>query len=165
MRTLQPIHQRAAEKLTMDRDDTVAERILGNWKMVSWLVEDSASGETSDALGPNPQGYITYTRDGRVMVLVLKSDRPCPSALVPTDVEKLALYDTMFAYSGTYALDAEKVVHHIDMSWNQSWTGTSQIRFLRLEGDKLIYLSAPAKNPMTGRDCVHKVVFERSAQG
>lgn len=148
----------------MDRDNAMTERILGNWKMVSWQVEDLANGETSDALGPDPQGYITYTRDGRVIVLVLKAGRPRPAALVPTDAEKLALYDTMFAYAGTYLVDAEKVVHHIDMSWNQSWTGTSQIRFLRLEGDRLAYRSAPARNPMTGRDCVHKVVFERSAE-
>jgi Lipocalin-like domain len=143
-------------------DETVAERILGNWRMTSWRIEDLASGETRDALGPNPQGYITYTPDGRVMVLVLKADRIRPAALVPTAEEKLALYDSMFAYAGTYAVDAEKVVHHIDMSWNQSWTGTNQIRFLRLQGDRLTYVGAPARNPMNGRDCVHTVVFQRS---
>jgi hypothetical protein len=143
-------------------DETVAERILGSWRMVSWQIEDLASGETRDALGPNPQGYITYTPDGRVVVLVLKGDRIKPAVLVPTAEEKLALYDSMFAYAGTYTVDAEKVVHHIDMSWNQSWTGTNQIRFLRLEGDRLTYVGAPARNPMNGRDCVHTVVFQRS---
>jgi hypothetical protein len=143
-------------------DETIAERILGNWQMTSWKIEDLASGKTQDALGPNPQGYITYTPDGRVMVLVLKADRIRPAALVPTAEEKLALYDSMFAYAGTFTADAEKVVHHIDMSWNQSWTGTDQIRFLRLQGDRLTYIGAPARNPMTGRDCIHTVVFQRS---
>jgi len=152
----------ARKRLPVGRDDTVADRILGNWKMVSWQVEDLSSGETRDALGPNPRGYITYTPDGRVMVIVLRVGRPKPAALVPTAEEKLALYDSMFAYAGTYTIDAEKVVHHIDMSWNESWTGTSQMRFLCLEGDSLTYVGAPAKNPMNGRDCVHKVVFERS---
>ena len=132
--------------------------------MLSWQVEDLASGEIRDALGPNPHGHISYTRDGRVIVLVLRADRPKPAALVPTNEEKLSLYDSMFAYAGTYTVDAEKVVHHIDMSWNQSWTGQSQIRFLRLEGDRLVYVGAPAKNPMNGRDCVHTVVFERSSR-
>lgn len=163
----QPIHASngrvAGMRLATGQDDALVERILGNWKMMSWQVEDLATGETRDALGPDPHGYITYTRDGRVIVLVLKASRAKPAALVPTDEEKLALYDSMFAYAGTYTVDAEKVVHHIDMSWNQSWTGTSQIRFLRLEGDRLAYLGAPARNPMNGRDCVHKVVFERSA--
>ena len=143
-------------------NETIAGRILGNWRMTSWQVEDLASGDTRDALGPNPQGYISYTPDGRVMVLVLKADRTKPATLVPTAEEKLALYDSMFAYAGTYSVDAEKVVHHIDMSWNQSWTGTNQIHFLRLQGDTLTYVGAPARNPMNGRDCVHTVVFQRS---
>jgi hypothetical protein len=50
-------------------DGTIAERILGNWRMVSWQIEDLTNGETRDALGPSPHGYITYTPDGRVMVL------------------------------------------------------------------------------------------------
>ena len=153
----------AGERLATGHDAPLAERILGNWKMLSWQVEDLATSESHDALGPNPHGYITYTRDRRVVVLVLKTNRPKPAALVPTDKEKLALYDSMFAYAGTYTVDAEKVVHHIDMSWNQSWTGTSQIRFFRLEGDRLTYVGAPARNPMNGRDCVQRVVFQRSA--
>jgi Lipocalin-like domain len=154
---------RSPVKFETRHDKTVAERILGSWRMTSWQIEDLASGETRDAFGPNPHGYISYTADGRVMVLVLKTDRGRPAALVPTNEEKLALYDSMFAYAGTYTVDAEKVVHHIDMSWNQSWTGTSQIRFLRLQGDRLTYVGAPARNPMNGRDCLHTVIFQRSS--
>ena len=64
---------------------------------------------------------------------MLRGDRRKPAALVPTDEEKIALYDSMFAYAGTYSVDHEKVVHHIDMSWNQSWAGTDQVRFLQVE--------------------------------
>jgi hypothetical protein len=67
----------------------------------------------------------------------------------------------MFAYAGTFTVDAEKVVHHINISWNQSWTGTGQIGFLRLEGDRFIYVGALSRNPTTGRDCVNTVVFQR----
>jgi hypothetical protein len=48
------------------------------------------------------------------MVLVLKSDRKKPVGLVPTPEEKLALYDTMFAYSGTYTVKSDRVIHHLD---------------------------------------------------
>jgi len=85
--------------------------------------------------------------------------------LVPTDAEKVALYDSMFAYAGTYTVDQEKVSHHIGMSWNQAWTGTVQVQFLRLEEDRLTYTSVPARSPMTGRDCVHSVVVSREAAG
>jgi hypothetical protein len=130
--------------------------------MVSWTVEDLVTGAKQDALGPNPVGVITYSADGRVTVLVLKMDRRTPADLVPTSEEKIALYDSMFAYAGTFTMDDEKVIHHIDMSWNQAWTGTDQIRFYDLRDGVLTYIGAPAKNPMTGRDCVHTVIFHRS---
>ncbi len=130
--------------------------------MLSWTYEVLATGETFDALGVDPHGYINYAPDGRLMVLVLRGDRKMPNALVPTDQEKIALYDSMFAYAGTYTADAGKVVHHIDMSWNQAWTGTEQTRFLKLEGNRLTYISAPAKNPLDGRECVHTVIFEKA---
>jgi hypothetical protein len=139
----------------------IAARLHGTWKMLSWKTEDLMTGQTTDALGAKPEGYITYTPDGRVTVLVLRSDREGPAALVPTNEEKIALYDSMFAYAGTYTVDHEKVVHHIDMSWNHSWTGTSQIRFYTIRDDELTYIGVPAKNPMTGRDCVHTVLFRR----
>ena len=146
---------------TTDPYARIATRLHGTWKMLSWTTEDLVTGETVDALGANPQGYITYTPDGRVMVLVLRSDRKRPAALVPTNEEKIALYDSLFAYAGTYTVDHEKVIHHIDMSWNHSWTGTSQIRYLTIGDDELTYVGKPAKNPMTGRDCVHTVRFRR----
>ena len=34
--------------------------LLGTWKMVSWTKEVVATGETCDALGPDPAGYISY---------------------------------------------------------------------------------------------------------
>lgn len=138
-----------------------AKRIIGTWKMVSWTVEDLGTGQKSNAMGPNPDGYITCTPDGRVMVLVLRSDRARPVVLVPTTDEKLALYDSMFAYAGRFTIDDEKVVHHIDMSWNQAWTGSHQIRFHTFRDDVLTYVGAPARNPMTDRDCVHTVIFKR----
>ena len=145
------------------RHSLITEQLLGSWKMLSWRTEDLLSGEVVDALGSDPHGFITYSTDGRVTVLVLKNDRLTPTALVPTNEEKIALYDSMFAYAGTYVVDDEKVVHYLDMSWNSSWTGTTQIRFHKIEGDQLTYTTPPAKSPITGRDCAHTVRFQRVA--
>lgn len=145
-----------------DISNEPGKQILGTWKMVSWTIEDLLSGEKGLAFGERPAGYITYSPEGRVMVLVVRGDRKKPAGLVPTDVEKIALYDSMFAYAGTYSVDREKVVNHIDISWNEAWTGTAQIRFLKLQADELTYISAPARNPMNGRDCVHTVIFRRA---
>src|SRR5512141_1041294 len=99
----------------------LAKQILGSWRMTSWTYATLETGETKDALGPKPRGYINYAPDGRVMVLVLKQDRKTPAALVPTAEEKIALYDTMFAYAGTYSVEADRVIHNVDMSWNKAW--------------------------------------------
>ena len=50
--------------------------LLATRTMLSWTREVVATGETSDAMGPNPIGYIAYHADDRMMALVLKRDRP-----------------------------------------------------------------------------------------
>ena len=135
--------------------------LLGAWQMRSWTYEIVETGEKRDALGADPRGWIVYSPE-RVMVLVLKNDRKKPTGLVPTPDEKLALYDTMFAYSGTYTVKSDQVIHHLDMSWNEAWTGTEQVRFCKIEGSILTYMSAPAKNPLDGNEVVHTVKFERA---
>ena len=137
--------------------------LLGAWRMTSWTYEIVGTGEKRDGLGPDPRGWIVYTPE-RVMVLVLKSDRKKPVGLVPTPEEKLGLYDTMFAYSGTYTVKSDRVIHHLDMSWNEAWTGTEQIRICKIEGNILTYTTAPAKNPLDGNEVVHTVKFERATQ-
>ncbi|HLW90138.1 MAG TPA: lipocalin-like domain-containing protein [Roseiarcus sp.] len=136
--------------------------ILGSWRMTSWTYEVVETGVKQDALGPQPNGWIVYTPE-RVMVLVLKANRNRPAGLIPTPEEKLALYDTMFAYSGTYTVHPDRVIHHLDMSWNEAWSGTEQVRFCKLDGNNLIYTSAPAKNPLDGREATHEVTFERAS--
>ena len=53
-----------------------AEALLGTWKMVSWTRKNVASGEITDAMGPDPIGYIAYHADGRMMAVVIRRDRP-----------------------------------------------------------------------------------------
>jgi Lipocalin-like domain len=139
------------------------EALLGAWRMTSWTYEIVGTGEKRDALGPDPRGWIVYTPE-RVMVLVLKSDRKKPAGLVPTPEEKLALYDTMFAYSGTYTVKSDRVIHHLDMSWNEVWSGTEQVRFCKIEGNILTYTTAPAKSPLDGNEVVHTVRFGRATK-
>ncbi len=44
-----------------------ASALLGTWRMVSWTRTAAASGVTADAMGPDPNGYIAYHADGRMM--------------------------------------------------------------------------------------------------
>src|SRR5574337_2125887 len=95
------------------------EKIVGTWRMLSWKRLSIPGGEEADALGTNPFGYINYAPDGRVMVCVLQAGRPRATANPPTDAEKLAVYDSLFAYGGTYTVEDDCVIHSIDGSWNE----------------------------------------------
>ena len=91
--------------------------ILGSWRMTSWVTRDVATGERQDALGQNPRATVVYTPQ-RVTFLIIKNNRARPEQLPPSDEEKIALFDTMFAYSGSYTVESDRVVHHVDLSWN-----------------------------------------------
>jgi hypothetical protein len=142
--------------------EALRQRILGTWRMLAWTRKVVESGQESEALGPDPFGYINYAPDGHLMVFVLRSGRPRPSSNPPSEPEKVALFDTMFAYVGTYVVEADRVVHTLEGSWNELWTGTQQTRFLSFEGDKLVYTTPETVDPMDGRLCTYKVTFERA---
>ena len=80
---------------------------------------------------------------------------------MPTDEERVKLFSTMISYAGTYTFDAEKVVHHVDISWNQNWTGTNQVRFCKIDGDTLTITSAPSRNFTDGREGRSILVWEK----
>lgn len=136
------------------------EAILGSWKLISWVTRDVATGERHDALGPDPRGMVMYTPK-RVTFLILRNNRKRPEQTPPSDDEKVALYDTMFAYSGPYTVEPDRIVHHVDLSWNEAWSGTDQVRFCRVDDNRLTYSSAPGRNPFDGREVVHEVSYER----
>ena len=134
--------------------------ILGSWMMTSWVTRDVATGERQNALGQNPRGDVVYTPQ-RVTFLIIKNNRARPEQLPPSDEEKIVLFDTMFAYSGTYTVESDRIVHHVDLSWNEAWSGTDQVRFCRVDEQTLTYTSTPAKSPFDGREVVHEVIYER----
>jgi Lipocalin-like domain len=141
----------------------VAERILGTWKLVSYVGEDVASGNRTDVMGPHPSGYIEYGRDGRMIVIIAGTDRKKPAGAVATPQEAQALLTSLLAYAGTYTLDtaAHTVTHHIEVSWDQTRTGESHVRTYRFDGDRLTLTTQPSRDPATGRPSVRTVVWER----
>jgi len=140
-----------------------AQEVLeGTWKLVSSTRTNTTTGATTDSFGPNPLGYIMYGKDGRMMVLITRSDRPKPDSTDKmTDEQRSRLFSSMLAYSGTYKFDGENTEHHIDGSWNQVWTGTTQIRNVRKGGDRLIYTTQPGPSPIDGAMGFATLVWEK----
>jgi hypothetical protein len=78
-----------------------------------------------------------------------------------TDQQRADLFRSTLAYGGTYTFDDAKVEHHIDISWNEVWTGTTVTREIKREGEKLIYTTRPAPFSSDGKMSVVTVVFEK----
>src|SRR5262245_18339514 len=125
-----------------------ADALIGTWKLKSFVREITGTGERFDAIGAHPHGYLNYTRDGHVSVITVAAERIKPPEAVLSASERAQLYNSMVAYAGTHTvLEGNKVVHHVDISWNDAWTGTDQVRFFTLDGDTLMIKSAPTKSP------------------
>jgi hypothetical protein len=138
------------------------ESIVGTWRLKSFVCEISATGQRYDEFGEHPDGYITYLPDGRMHAILVTNLRPRPAGPVPTDAEKIGLFSSMIAYAGTYEIAGDRVVHHVDISWNEAWTGTQQVRFFRMDGDRLTITTAVAKSPRDGLEGRTIVAFERT---
>ena len=114
------------------------EQILGVWKLQTYDVEFQDTGERKALFGAKPNGFIIFTAEGRMMAVLTAEARKVPQ----TDADRAAALRSMFAYSGIYRLEDDRWVTKVDTSWNEAWTGTDQVRFYRLEGDKLTVTSA-----------------------
>jgi Lipocalin-like domain len=135
--------------------------LVGTWKLKSYVREVAATGERYNERGEHPNGYLAYSADGRMYAIITWENRIMPQDVVPTNDERIKLFGTMISYAGAYTFDAEKVIHHVDISWNQNWTGTEQVRFYKLDGDTLTITSALAKNFTDGREGRSILVWER----
>jgi hypothetical protein len=127
-----------------------ANPLLGTWKLKSY-VETTEAGETLTPYGEHPTGYLGYSADGRMRWIGITDGRTGPAGAAVTDEERAMLYQTMFAYAGTYTVEDSEVIHHVDISWNEVWTGTDQVRFYRVNGDILV-ITANAINPSNQKE-------------
>jgi hypothetical protein len=119
--------------------------LIGTWRLVSATSTIVATGEKTNVWGTDPKGFLSYSPDGRMSVMVTFGPRPKPTDLSKvSDQERVQLYRTLLSYGGTFSIDGSVVTHHIDISSNESWTGTKQVRYAKLEGVTLA-IATPAQ--------------------
>lgn len=139
----------------------VNEQLLGTWRLVAFRAEVVETGESVETFGKSPQGYLTYSGNGRMLIIMVKEIRPRPIELARmTDLERVELFNTMVAYGGTFHVDGDRITHNVDISWNENWTGTMQVRQFRLDGRRLILTQAPQVGP-DGRRVTAVLTWEK----
>jgi len=138
------------------------EQFYGTWRLVSFTRTVLATGETTDIYGKSPRGFINYGRDGRMLVLIVSDKRPKPPDLAKmTDQERVELFKTTIAYGGTYTYDGKTITHHVDISWNENWTGTDVVREVKFDGNKLMLSTRPAPASTDGKLVTAVLTWER----
>jgi hypothetical protein len=136
--------------------------IVGTYRLISANRVILETGDSEDSYGKNPIGFMTYDRDGRMIGMIVFSNRPKAESLDKmTDQQRADLFRTMIAYGGTYTFLGNSIEHHIDISWNELWTGTTVIRDIKKEGDRLVYTTKPAPFPRDGKMSINTLVWEK----
>jgi hypothetical protein len=102
-------------------------------------MEDVETKEQKLVWGQHPNGYIVLTPSGRWIVVQTAEGRKVPE----TDADRTAAFRSMLAYSGRYHIEGDKIIIKVDIAWDESWNGTEQVRFYRIEGDRLHIEAAP----------------------
>ena len=143
-----------------------ASDVFGTWRLVSATSTIVATGEKTNVWGTDPKGFLSYAPDGRMSVIVTFGARPKPEDLSKvTDQERVQLYRTLLSYGGTFSIKGTVVTHHIDISSNESWTGTDQVRYARLEGEVLVITTPPQPRSADGIVSVGELRWVRIQPG
>lgn len=135
--------------------------LVGTWKLVSSTRKDVESGEESRTFGARPTGFLNYSRDGRVMVIIVGDDRKPPSGPVPTEAEMSAWHKSTLAYAGRYTVEGNQVIHHVEASSDPLRAGGRLVRSVSLDGRLLTLTAEPTRYWMDGRMSALTIVWEK----
>lgn len=138
-------------------------KFVGAWRLVS-IERRAADGEVDHPYGRTPRGYIIWTADGHMAVVLTHGIRPnfqSAEARGGTDAEKAAAFDGLFTYAGPYHVEGGAVHHRIEHCHFPNLQGQTQSRFYTFAGSRVILKSAPTL--AAGKDRVTTIVWERAA--
>ena len=135
--------------------------IAGVWKLKKYSRRFLDTGEVrNDML---PQAYILYTPGGYMMSITVEDNRRPPAGEVLTDDDRVRLFKSIIsASSGTYAIEGDTVIHHVELSWNEAWTGTKQVRRFAVNGDELTIETTPRTAGTDTRQFINTLTWERT---
>lgn len=131
--------------------------IVGTWKFLSYVRTDPVTGKNTNVFGERPRGWLIYTVEGRMMVIVVPESRKP----LETDEDRIAHHKQMVSYTGRYSIAGDKVIHHVDVAWNEAWIGTDLIRSFKISGDKLTITTAPTKYDIDTVEQVSTLTLQR----
>ena len=136
-------------------------RLAGTWRVLSVDTEFQSSGKKEPTFGPGPNGFFVFTPEGRVIALVTAREREAGNS----PEQLAALQRTVMAYSGPFRMDGDKLTIDVDISSNQTWTGSAQERYIKIAGDSMEMVTPWMASPFhADRPMVRGVLTLKRAQ-
>jgi hypothetical protein len=145
-------------RAALAEEDTSA-RLFGSWRLISFQLKVvGEEGEAKDIFGPNPMGRIILSPEHRVVVFISRAGRRPPTS----EAESAALLSSMTAYTGKFRLDGDKFITEVDGAWNELYNGSEQVRYFKLNGDKLTIRTPEQQSGiLIGKRTIATLVWER----
>lgn len=137
--------------------------IVGTWRLVSFTEKDLMAGTVGYPTGEGATAMVIYTADGYAATIFTAEGRHAPANAQIADPEAARLFRSMIAFAGRYELEGNKLTYRPEITWNEAWNGTTQVRFFTIENDRLRVDSAPFTSPLNGNQIVFSLAWERAA--
>jgi hypothetical protein len=121
--------------------------LLGSWRLVSWRIQGE-DGQDLFPLGANPDGLLVYAPDGYMFAALMAPGRPGflgGDPLRGTAEESLSAMRGYHTYCGRYRIEDGRVLHAVEVALCPNLIGSEQVRYYRLEDDRLILTTPPQK--------------------
>ncbi len=132
--------------------------LFGTWRVTSFKVQVIGEPEERDIFGSNPKGYVILTPEPRIMVFIAADGRRPPT----NQAEAAAMLQSMIAYTGRITLEPDKFTTDVEISQNQIYAGTPQVRFYIVNGDKLTLRTPEQSSALfPGKRTIAVLTFER----
>ena len=143
------------------------ERLIGAWKLVSYVEMPVDGSAPFYPFGETPQGIIMYTPDGYMSAQLCNSDRtPFASGdwFKGSPEEYEAEASSYIAYTGPFHVDEEQqaLTHSMFISLFPNWVGQTQPRVVKIEGDYL-YLGTASPIQSQGKTVNSALKWKRAS--
>jgi hypothetical protein len=145
--------------VTPDAANHAGDQLVGTWKLIGASSTTSAGERIETPYGVGPTGFLTYTADGRVSSVISYGGRRPLSMGGGKMEEQVEAFKTSLAYAGRYALNGDKVTHHIEVSSIQNYVDRDLIRTIKFEDDRITLITPPT--PVNGKVQTVELVWQR----
>ncbi len=146
--------------------EKLRDQLIGTWKLISYAVKPVDGSETVYPMGENPIGIIMYTPDGYMSAQLMRPHRRSFASgdwRDGTIEEYQEEASTYLAYSGPFQIGEEKgtLTHSMFVSLFPNWTGQSQPRLVKIEGD-ILHLSTESPIKSAGKTAMVYLQWKRA---